>query len=104
MSIALDTIRMLTDSAAHLWQRLDQYAPLDNFPQRGTFSDWLAGAVPNLHLDIAEEQQLERDYRRLCSLVDQLAQLLRDEADVLAAVHARLAEQELSDQIGKGAN
>ena len=91
MSIALDPTSMLIDSAAKLWQHLEQYAVLQTRPQRSAFDEWLAGVPVTLGIDVAEAQQLQRDYRRLCSLLDQLELVLRDGSYALTVVRSHLA-------------
>ena len=92
LSIALDPVSMLIDSAAHLWSRLERHASLDNRPQQSGLDTWLALGSTDA-LDAAELLQLRREYRRLCSLLDQLVTLLRDEPRALQAVRTRLETQ-----------
>jgi hypothetical protein len=84
---------MLIDSAAHLWQRLERYAPLAARPQRSTFDAWIANLNAGQELDAAASLQIQRDYRRLCSLIDQLETLLHDSPAVLRAIQSRIAQQ-----------
>jgi len=83
---------MLIDSAAHLWQRLEQYAPLSSRPQRSALDAWLANAPASRH--VADTLQVQRDYRRLCSLLDELEALTPPSAAPLAAIRARIAQQD----------
>lgn len=92
MSLALDPTSMLIDSAAKLWQHLEQYAALQTRPQRCAFDEWLADVPATLHVDAADEQQLQRDYRRLCSLLDQLELVLRDGSYALKVVRAHVGD------------
>lgn len=94
MSLALDPIWMLINSAACLWQDLEQYAALDLRPQRSDLETWLSKSSSAQSLDANQVWQLQRDYRRLCSILDHLETLLRDDGDeAVEAVRARLAEQ-----------
>ena len=82
---------MLIDSAAHLWQRLQQYAPLSTRPQRSALDSWLATIPPAQRP--ADTLQLQRDFRRLCSLLDELEALAIPGAAAVAAIQARIAQQ-----------
>lgn len=85
---------MLINSAACLWQNLEQYAALELRPQRSELETWLSKGNSAQALDENQVWQLRRDYRRLCSLLDHLETLLRDDGDeAVEAVRARLAEQ-----------
>jgi hypothetical protein len=91
LSIALDTVSMLIDSAAHLWQRLEQYAPLSARPQRSSLDSWL-DTIP-ADRRAADSLQVQRDYRRLCSLLDELEALAIPGASAREAIQARIAQQ-----------
>lgn len=78
---------MLIDSAAHIWQRLEQHARIEARPVRSGLETWIAKGAT--HLADAEALQVRRDYRRLCSLLDQLETLLHDEPRALAIVRDR---------------
>lgn len=83
---------MLIDSAAHLWQRLERYAPLSTRPQRSALESWLDTAPAPQRA--ADTLQVQRDYRRLCSLLDELEALTPPNATPLAAIQARIAQQD----------
>lgn len=85
--MAIDSVRLLTDSAAQLYRRLSAVRPIEG--AGGPFDDWLAGAQ---QLDRAEEQALRRDYRRLVTMIDELETLVRSRPRALALVHERAAE------------
>jgi hypothetical protein len=91
LSIALDTVSMLIDSAAHLWQRLEQYAPLSARPQRSALDLWLA-SIPAAE-SAPDALQVQRDYRRLCSLLDELEALSIPGPTARDAIRARIAQQ-----------
>lgn len=94
VSLALDPVAMLINSAACLWQELEQYAELDVRPERSELDTWLAKGTYHQSLDPNHIWQLRRDYRRLCSLLDHLETLLRDDGEeAVEAVRARIAEQ-----------
>lgn len=83
--MAIDSVRLLTDSAAQIYRRLSVVRPLDS--ASGSFEQWLGDS----HLDHAEEQALRRDYRRLAQIIDELASLVRSRPRALALVHEQAA-------------
>jgi hypothetical protein len=85
--MAIDSIRLLTDSAAHLYRRLSDLRPLE--AATGPFDEWLGNGRS---LDHADEQALRRDYRRLVTLIDELETLLRSRHRALDLIRERAAE------------
>jgi molybdopterin-guanine dinucleotide biosynthesis protein A len=92
--MAIDSVRLLTDSAAQIWRRLARFTPLAALSASESFDEWL-GAANRAALDPAEEQALRRDYRRLSNLIEEIETLVRSRARALELVQARLAEDEL---------
>lgn len=91
--MAIDSIRLLTDSAAQLWRNLAASGPIDALPTSASFEEWLA-AAPRQHLAQADEQSLRRDYRRLLTLIEELETLVRSRSRALELVQIRLSEPE----------
>lgn len=85
--MAIDSVRLLTDSAAQLWRRLDQIRPLAAPGGGDGFDEWLGVAV---RLDQGEEQALRRDYRRLLNLIEDLAILVRSRPRALEMVREQV--------------
>jgi hypothetical protein len=79
--MAIDSVRLLTDSAAQLYRGLSAVRPLDS--ASGSFEQWLGDS----RLEHAEEQALRRDYRRLAQIIDELASLVRSRPRALALIH-----------------
>lgn len=90
--MAIDSIRLLTDSAAQLYRRLSTVKPVE--AAGDPFDEWLSPA--SRRLDQAEEQALRRDYRRLVTMIDELETLVRSRTRALALVRERAAEPEAS--------
>lgn len=90
--MVLDSVRILTDSASHLWQRLVGYGSLETLPTSSDFEDW-AGSMrcPGM-LNQIEELQLRRDYRRLRSLLIQIAALVHSQSRALELVRTQADE------------
>jgi hypothetical protein len=86
--MAIDSVRLLTDSAAQLWRRLDQIRPMAAPRSDDGFEAWLGVA----QLDQGEEQALRRDYRRLLTLIDEIGTLVRSRSRALELVREE-AEQ-----------
>lgn len=89
--MAIDTPRLLTDSAAHLWRRLQIYAPIENIITSTCYEDWIGTTSPH---DTLEDQALRRDYRRLSNLLIELSRLVSSNERALALVRSRVAEEE----------
>lgn len=89
-TMAIDSVRLLTDSAAQLYRRLGTLRPLEQ--ASAPFDVWL-GADRQLD-DQAEAQALRRDYRRLVTMIDELETLVRSRALALALVRERAAALE----------
>lgn len=90
--MAIDSVRLLTDSAAQLWRRLNVVRPLDA-PAASSFDEWL-DAASRPPLDQAEEQALRRDYRNLINLLEELETLVRSRSRALDMVRAQAAQPE----------
>lgn len=89
--MAIDSIRLLTDSAAQLWRNLATNGPIDSLPAGASFEEWYAAAARK-PLDQAAEQSLRRDYRRLLTLIEELETLVRSRSRALELVQIRLSE------------
>lgn len=82
--MTIDSLRLLADSAANLWQRLSQFGAPDLLGRRAPFEEWLAAARPSL--SSADEQAIRRDYRRLNLLLTELEMLTRSRERALALI------------------
>jgi hypothetical protein len=89
--MAIDSVRLLSESAAQLWRRLNIVRPLDTPDDNASFDAWI-GPRP-APLDQAEEQALRRDYRRLQTLLDELETLVRSRERALALVREQALVQ-----------
>ncbi len=87
--MAIDSVRLLTDSAAQLYRRLSALRPLEG--EGSPFDEWLGGEE---RLDHAEEQALRRDYHRLMTMIDELETLVRSRPRALSLVRERAAQPE----------
>lgn len=94
LTMAIDSVRLLTDSAAQIWRRLARFSPLEALCASESFDQWI-GAAEHAALDAAEEQALRRDYRRLTNLIEEIETLVRSRARALELVQARLSDEEL---------
>ncbi|MFV9503302.1 MAG: hypothetical protein AB4911_01920 [Oscillochloridaceae bacterium umkhey_bin13] len=79
--MSIDSVRLLRDSAAQIYQRLNHIHPLDDAGIE--FDQWLDGAAP---ADRAELLALRRDYRRLMQILDELAALGASRTQALALI------------------
>lgn len=86
--MAIDSVRLLTDSAAQLWRRLEQIRPMAAPGNNDGFDEWLGAA----RLDQGEEQALRRDYRRLINLIDEISTLVRSRARALDLVREQATQ------------
>ena len=84
--MAIDTVRLLTESAAQIWQRLSPYGSIEALPSQEGFDAWLQLAQPRPSLDHTEEQALRRDYRRLCEILTEIEALVRSRPRALELV------------------
>jgi len=91
--MAIDSVRLLADSAAQLWRQLAPFSPIEALSSSECFDEWL-GAAGRASLDAAEEQALRRDYRRLSTLIEEIETLVRSRARALDLVRARIDELE----------
>jgi hypothetical protein len=89
--MAIDSVRLLTDSAAQLWRNLSRYSSIELLTSSDCFDDWIVAAAPP-SFDKAEEQSLRRDYRRLLTLIDEIETLVHSRPRALELVRARLSE------------
>jgi hypothetical protein len=93
--MAIDSVRLLTDSAAQLWRGLSCYSSIESLTASDCFDDWIGTTAPAPALDRAEEQSLRRDYRRLITLIDEIETLVRSRPRALDLVRARIAEDSI---------
>lgn len=90
--MAIDSVRLLSDSAAQLWRRLSLVHPLETPDVSPGFDAWIAGE--HRPLDQAEEHALRRDYRRLVTLIEELEVLVRSRARAVELVREQAAQGE----------
>lgn len=88
--MAIDSVRLLTNSAAQLYRRLSAVRPVG--AAGGPFDEWLGAS--GQQLDHADEQALRRDYRRLVTMIDELETLVRSRPRALDLVRERAADPE----------
>jgi hypothetical protein len=88
--MAIDSVRLLTDSAAHVWRRLSAIHSLEAFIGGACFEDWL-GPAPSPPFNQAEEQALRRDYHLLANLLTELESLLHSREQAIALVRSEVA-------------
>jgi hypothetical protein len=91
--MAIDTVRLLSDSAGQLWRRLSLVRPLELPAEGESFEAWIAAAPGQP--DQAEQQALRRDYRLLLTLIEELELLVRSRARALELVREQAAPPEL---------
>lgn len=84
--MALDSIRLLTDSAKYLWQRLGNYGALEALPTSRGFDDWVRSESGLDSLSQIEVLQLKRDYHRLHGLLIQIEALVHSRSRVVELV------------------
>jgi hypothetical protein len=92
--MAIDSIRLLTDSAAQLWPRLAGYGPIDTLLNSSCYDEWIIIAARSADIPLADQQLLRRDYRRMCNLIDEIETLVRSRSRALELVQARIAEED----------
>jgi|GEM_PF-1233412 len=83
-NMTIDSLRLLTNSAATLWLRLSQFGSPELLIQRSSFDEWLTTVRPGL--SSADEQVIRRDYRRLSLLLTELEMLTRSREQALALI------------------
>lgn len=88
--MAIDSVRLLSDSAAQLWRRLSLVQPIEIAGEQASFEAWLIAAGQG-SLDHAEQQALRRDYRQLLTLIDEIEVLVRSRERAVALIHEQLA-------------
>lgn len=93
--MAIDSVRLLTDSAAQIWRRLARYSPIEALSASECFDEWI-GVADRAGLDEAEEQSLRRDYRRLTNLIEEIETLVRSRSRALELVQTRIAEDSVA--------
>lgn len=81
--MTIDSLRLLTNSAATLWLRLSQFGSPELLIQR-SFDEWLTTVRHGL--SSADEQAIRRDYRRLSLLLTELEMLTRSREQALALI------------------
>lgn len=96
--MAIDSVRLLSDSAAQLWRRLNLVRPLETPDDGSSFEAWI-GPGGQKQLDHAEEQALRRDYRRLLTLLEELEILVRSRSRALELVREQVAQGELPRRV-----
>lgn len=89
--MAIDSIRLLTDSAAQLYRRLSALRPIEG--AGGPFDDWAGTSARQL--EPIEEQSLRRDYRRLVTIIDEIETLVCSRPRALELVRERAAAPDL---------
>jgi trans-aconitate methyltransferase len=94
--MAIDSVRLLTDSAAQIWRGLSRYSSIESLTASDCFDDWIAATALSPALDRAEEQSLRRDYRRLITLIDEIETLVRSRSRALDLVRTRIAEDSVA--------
>ncbi len=97
-TMAIDSVRLLIDSAGPLWQRLSGYGSIDRLPLSDSFDDWIKSTTPVPRFTGVEEQALRRDYRRLRNLLTDIETLLRSRSQTLALVRAWVVPPLSTDQ------
>lgn len=90
--MSTDSVRMLTDSAGHLWRELSAYGAIDQLATSDCFEDWLhTAAIPAPSSDV-ERQVLQRAYRRLRYLLAEIEMLVHSRNRACDLVRARASE------------
>jgi hypothetical protein len=89
--MAIDTVRMLTESAAQIWRRLSSYSSIETVPSCDSFELWIANTTPRPAFDQSEEQLLRRDYRRLCEILTEIETLVRSRDRAIELVRERVS-------------
>lgn len=90
--MAIDSLRLLTDSAAQLWPRLAVYGPIETSLDRCCSDEWLAIVQRTTPLPPTDQLTLRRDYRRLCTLIEEIESLVRSRPRAIEMVQTRIAE------------
>ncbi|MCU0494485.1 MAG: hypothetical protein MUD01_23095 [Chloroflexaceae bacterium] len=88
--MAIDSIRMLADSAGQLWHHLRRYGPGDRLLTSEHVEAWLQHCPTPP--DPLAEQQLRREFRRLHTLVRELEVLLHSRSRALDMIVERAGE------------
>jgi hypothetical protein len=90
--MAIDSIRLLVDSAGPLWRHLSEVAAIDTLPASDSFDDWIAQNSMDPAADHLTLQQLRRDYRRLLNLLNELETLVRSRSLAITMIRERARE------------
>lgn len=98
-TMTIDSLRLLTDSAASLWRRLSQFGSPDLLGRRTPFDEWLATVKPGL--SSADEQAIRRDYRRLTLLLTELEILTCSREQALALILETVQQSLPAEQAGE---
>ncbi|NNJ13489.1 hypothetical protein EKD04_024495 [Chloroflexales bacterium ZM16-3] len=93
--MAIDSVRLLTDSAVQIWRGLSRYSSIESLTASDCFEDWITTTSPSVALDRAEEQSLRREYRRLTTLIEEIETLVRSRSRALDLVRSRIDEDAL---------
>ena len=102
--MAIDSVRLLTNSAAQIWRDLSRYSSIESLTASDCFDDWIGITVPAVALNRAEEQALRRDYRRLITLIDEIETLVYSRPRAIDLIRARVAEDMISAPRGCGSD
>lgn len=94
--MAIDSVRLLTDSAAQIWRGLRHYSNIESLTASDCFDEWIGSAGPRAPLDRAEEQSLRREYRRLTTLIDEIETLVRSRTRAIDLVRTQIVEDTLA--------
>ncbi|GIW91814.1 MAG: hypothetical protein KatS3mg109_2246 [Pirellulaceae bacterium] len=94
--MTIDSVRLLTDSAAMLWRRLSQFGSLDLLARRVSCDDWLATMQSSL--STADEQAIRRDYRRLTRLLTELEMLTRSREQAITLIMDAIRQSDVASQ------
>jgi hypothetical protein len=97
--MAIDSLRLLTDSAAQIWQRLSRFSPIEVVQNSTCFEDWIYGVDRVPPLDQTEEQLLRRDYRRFLEILTEIETLTRSRSQALELVRSRSDEFNALDRV-----
>jgi hypothetical protein len=94
--MAIDSLRLLTDSAAQIWRSLSRYSSIESLTASDCFDDWIGASAPGRPLDRVEEQSLRREYRRLTTLIDEIETLVRSRSRAIDLIRSRISEPPLA--------
>lgn len=93
--MAIDSVRLLTDSAVHVWRGLSHYGSIETLTTSNCFDEWIGTMTPRQPLNRAEEQLLRRDYRRLTTLIAEIETLVRSRTRAIDLVRTQSCDTTL---------